>query len=415
MRPHSSDAGARSSSPTSNAAETTTNDAVHWPADTLPLSIPRARIWVYGYNADLIGGLLQARNQNSVLQHGNDLKMKMSRSLKDDAPIIFVAHSLGGLVVKVALQRLHSDRAEASSGLLSRLKAVVFCGTPHRGSDTASWALIARHLAAVAGINVNRRQLDDLSVDSQVVGDFSSKLGWSKETTETIDADHREMVRQPGMRDISAVLQEFEEEVRKQTEQHPRENGESVELDFTYTYLDRFKPFDYCESLHQVPESHRDTCKWLWNEDSVKLWLSNAGSDVFWLHGYPGRGKSVFARFLVENLRNHISSPSTTIYFFCSYKDDRARTNKNLVSSLIHQLVSEDLTLSKAIDKKHKVIHDGITSSESTLWDILLMVMGAIKEKTVCIVIDALDELLQVHWASFLRRIFEIIETGKTP
>ncbi|KAH9234110.1 hypothetical protein K456DRAFT_331285 [Colletotrichum gloeosporioides 23] len=166
MRPHSSDAGARSSSPTSNAAETTTNDAVHWPADTLPLSIPRARIWVYGYNADLIGGLLQARNQNSVLQHGNDLKMKMSRSLKDDAPIIFVAHSLGGLVVKV---RLHSDRAEASSGLLSRLKAVVFCGTPHRGSDTASWALIARHLAAVAGINVNRRQLDDLSVDSQVL------------------------------------------------------------------------------------------------------------------------------------------------------------------------------------------------------------------------------------------------------
>ncbi|KAH9234108.1 hypothetical protein K456DRAFT_1894324, partial [Colletotrichum gloeosporioides 23] len=41
--------------------------------------------------------------------------------------------------------------------------------------------------------------------------------------------------------------------------------------------------------------------------------------------------------------------------------------------------------------------------------------MGAIKEKTVCIVIDALDELLQVHWASFLRRIFKIIETGKTP
>ncbi|KAL0940233.1 uncharacterized protein CTRU02_202996 [Colletotrichum truncatum] len=31
---------------------------------------------------------------------------------------------------------------------------------------------------------------------------------------------------------------------------------------------------------------------------------------------------SIFSRFLVQNLRNRISSPSTITSFFCSYKDD---------------------------------------------------------------------------------------------
>ena len=44
----------------------------------------------------------------------------------------------------------------------------------------------------------------------QIVDDFSSKVGWPLERVETIDADHREMVREPGVRDITAVLKVFE-------------------------------------------------------------------------------------------------------------------------------------------------------------------------------------------------------------
>jgi len=46
-----------------------------------------------------------------------------------------------------------------------------------------------------------------------VVDNFSSKLGWPEETFETIDADHREMVKEPGVRDISSVLQDLEKQV----------------------------------------------------------------------------------------------------------------------------------------------------------------------------------------------------------
>lgn len=40
--------------------------------------------------------------------------------------------------------------------------------------------------------------------------DFSSKLGWPSEVFETIDADHREMIRGAGSGDILDVLRDME-------------------------------------------------------------------------------------------------------------------------------------------------------------------------------------------------------------
>ncbi|GES66730.1 PGAP1-like protein-domain-containing protein [Aspergillus terreus] len=222
---------------------------VYWPADLLPSVVPNARIWAYGYNADIIGGLFQSNNKNSILQHGNDFMVKAERILKGDLPIIFVAHSLGGLVVKVAMYRMWSSVDSRYQRFFRRIRAVVFCGTPHRGSNAAAWGTLAANLIAMAFVDSNSRLLSDLRIDSEVldrtqedflkalhrasirihsfqegralsgmkglsdkvVDDFSSKLGLPEETVETTDADHREMIREPGVKDISDVLKELEQ------------------------------------------------------------------------------------------------------------------------------------------------------------------------------------------------------------
>jgi hypothetical protein len=54
---------------------------VFWPEEYLVRDIPHACVWTYGYNADVIGGLFQANNKNSISQHGRDLSVRLEREI----------------------------------------------------------------------------------------------------------------------------------------------------------------------------------------------------------------------------------------------------------------------------------------------------------------------------------------------
>ncbi|OTB20174.1 hypothetical protein K445DRAFT_80184 [Daldinia sp. EC12] len=58
-----------------------TQPKVFWPRDYLAEDFPKARVWTYGYNADVIGAF-QANNKNSVSQHGKDFAVRVERNLK---------------------------------------------------------------------------------------------------------------------------------------------------------------------------------------------------------------------------------------------------------------------------------------------------------------------------------------------
>lgn len=61
---------------------------IFWPKDYLADDIAEARVWTYGYNADVIGGLFQANNKNSVSGHGRDLKVRLEREIDNEVNLI---------------------------------------------------------------------------------------------------------------------------------------------------------------------------------------------------------------------------------------------------------------------------------------------------------------------------------------
>ncbi|KAK5994162.1 FAD-dependent monooxygenase prx3 [Cladobotryum mycophilum] len=198
-----------------------------WPEEFLATDIPEARIWTYGYNADVIEGVFQANNGNSISQHGRDLAVQFDREIDNDQPVVFIAHSLGGIVVKDAIRR--------SKACQSRTRLIIFLGTPHRGSSYAGWGKTASNLVRLVLQDSNKKIVETLEVNSEVldniqeefkqladihrfkihsfqearavsgikglnakvVDDFSSKvdLPSTLETVESIDADHRQMVK----------------------------------------------------------------------------------------------------------------------------------------------------------------------------------------------------------------------------
>lgn len=63
----------------------------------------------------------------------------------EEHPIIFVAHSLGGILVKRALELSHDLQGKSDDALRSiyvSTYGVIFLGTPHNGSDAAKWGII---------------------------------------------------------------------------------------------------------------------------------------------------------------------------------------------------------------------------------------------------------------------------------
>lgn len=77
-----------------------------WPADLLPEKCPQARILTYGYDTKITKYLSGPTNKSSIFSHSKDLLFALGRQRLLDRPVIYVAHSLGGIVIKEVSERV---------------------------------------------------------------------------------------------------------------------------------------------------------------------------------------------------------------------------------------------------------------------------------------------------------------------
>ncbi|KAI8717404.1 hypothetical protein NCS52_00816200 [Fusarium sp. LHS14.1] len=142
-----------------------------WPKTLLPSKLPRARILTYGYDAYVVAKSGTA-STNRLIDHAhnllNDLTTDRALSGASSRPLIFVAHSLGGLVLKLAIIRSRNNAEEHLQGIFEHTKGIVFMGTPHRGSWMADWAKMpASALGLIKSTSVTL--LDLLQRDNQLL------------------------------------------------------------------------------------------------------------------------------------------------------------------------------------------------------------------------------------------------------
>ncbi|KAL6819884.1 hypothetical protein V8C40DRAFT_281209 [Trichoderma camerunense] len=115
-----------------------------WLRDALPYDTteeggdnrPVSRVMVYGYSSSLF--------QSDSFQNLEDLGTAFHRHLRKLAiagsfkPIVFIAHSLGGLVLKQTLISLYKSKDKEDQKLLRAVYGIAFFGVPHDGMDISS-------------------------------------------------------------------------------------------------------------------------------------------------------------------------------------------------------------------------------------------------------------------------------------
>lgn len=109
----------------------------YWPQQWIPEdpAFQAVRVHSYGYDTDWRKGKDNCLNIHHI---GKQFLGEMSTSpnlANSETPIVFIGHSLGGLIIKKALVLARQGTDYAS--LRKRFHTIYFMATPHRGSDSA--------------------------------------------------------------------------------------------------------------------------------------------------------------------------------------------------------------------------------------------------------------------------------------
>ncbi|KAI5780839.1 hypothetical protein EDC01DRAFT_257131 [Geopyxis carbonaria] len=117
----------------------THKNGVCWPEMLLPKSIPTARVLSFEYNSAVFRGTSNARLQDHADSLLDQLRGKRVEKSVAKRPIIFVCHSLGGLLVKQALINTRTNH-EQYGDISKRTYGLMFFGTPHSGGNFVQFA-----------------------------------------------------------------------------------------------------------------------------------------------------------------------------------------------------------------------------------------------------------------------------------
>ncbi|KAK0747438.1 hypothetical protein B0T21DRAFT_322337 [Apiosordaria backusii] len=362
-----------------------------WPKEWLPseAGFKHVRIHSFGYDSDW-----SKSQQSSLTIHDfgqallADLYNSPHLKKNGNTPIVLVAHSMGGLVVKKAYLLARRDPIYAD--IASRIHSLYFLGTPHRGADSSTFVstFIAMSLGSgtkafvkelipgsgtLQAINDEFRHVcNDVGLWSffegvptaagptnvMVVEKESAVMGLPGEHTQYLQADHRRLVKFDSTEDpnYNILLRCFNttiEEIEKEyiSDKFDNHRAQIKQIASTFDIAER-PDGDFMRVYDRL---HQGSCEWLTSHPAFLEWLEcdlmDANPTVkaitagptkmiprfLWLNGPPGSGKSVASTHVIKYLE---SFNLDCAYFF--FKNNEKPSLTQLLLSLALQMAESN-------------------------------------------------------------------------
>ncbi|KAH6887730.1 hypothetical protein B0T10DRAFT_607608 [Thelonectria olida] len=148
-------------------------------AEFLPKELPTARIMIFSYNSNAV---FQA-SRAVITDHSRNLLERLRQKRSNNAPnrpLMFICHSLGGLLVKEALFQAYYSNETHREVIYNCTKGIVFFGTPQKGGENVVIGnLVANVVRACTG-GLDNKYMEVLKGDtlfSDVTRDFFESRG----------------------------------------------------------------------------------------------------------------------------------------------------------------------------------------------------------------------------------------------
>ncbi|KAI8626193.1 ankyrin [Xylariaceae sp. FL1651] len=431
------------------------SESVYWPRDLLPEIIPQARVLTFGYDTNIRHSLGGPISQNRLSDHAGDFLAALEgcRHRNPCRPLVFIAHSLGGLLVKDMLRISKSYESSQPDRwrVYESTASLLFFGTPHAGADPRN-ALhrTLTNIIKALGFRVNNEIVQTLMPGAErsklLADDFlkwTSACGWDIYTFQEelphsalkvkivedhsscindpcherivhIRADHVDMCRftdieDPEFRKVTSALFRVQESLISRPLRFPSDATPPLEHPQSRTDVLPLSPeqrqrlleklsFEGIDSRYMTHRTaHSKTCQWLPQHSLYKLWLDPAQLDThhgfLWIRGKPGTGKSVMMKYLFQSTRRNKRNCIVISFFFSARGSLLEHTTEGMYRSLLSQLLPH----LPMVNIDQDALHHLLNLDENKEWpiealkDVLRSFVEQIKKDLYCFV-DALDE-----------------------
>ncbi|KAF2789178.1 hypothetical protein K505DRAFT_97232 [Melanomma pulvis-pyrius CBS 109.77] len=414
----------------------------YWPRDLIPSSAPNARVLTYGYDTHIRHKLGPLGSKNTVYDIAWDflVALEAERRAEPLRPVLFIVHSLGGIVVKEMLRRSSICRKGQTHlrGVFESTIGIMFFGTPHGGADPRGvLQRVAEKAIKAAGFSVNEQIVNTLLPSAErlrelrdefgpmaqeqdwvlhsfqeqvgvallsglkVVEDTSSYLNLPDiEITEHIGRNHMNMCRFMGYNDVEykkvvSALDRITKSVSRQSRKGKRRALEQKEKEMLLKSLS-FHEIDVRQRT--IKKAHIKTCRWLLQKPKYVEWLDAARiaehHGFLWIRGNPGTGKSTLMKYAFTNALETMDRLVIS-FFFNARGGDLEKSTIGTYRSLLLQLLENIPELVCVFDSLNLVKSNITTSYEwsiESLKDLLSQAIQSLGKSAVVCFIDALDE-----------------------
>jgi pimeloyl-ACP methyl ester carboxylesterase len=137
-------------------------DAHFWPK-SIAAEFSETGVWTFGYAA--AASTWKAESM-PISDRGNNFLEQLYSDGIGTRPLIFITHSMGGIVVKQILRHADSFAVNRWEAISKNTKGIAFIATPHSGANIASFAEFARavlrtneHVSELAAHHPRLREL----------------------------------------------------------------------------------------------------------------------------------------------------------------------------------------------------------------------------------------------------------------
>ena len=157
------------------------------------------------------------------------------------------------------------------------------------------------------------------------------------------------------------------------------------------------------------------TLKWVLSNTQYINWISDATSNILWVTGFAGCGKTILASYIMRYLTGHLPPGAIVCRFFCDNKVEELRNASDLIRSLIVQIANQRRRLWGVVAKALEKGGPNMFRQFDTLWSLFVHIIRAANHSQIIVILDAIDECDKKTQILIIHRISELLDTQDSP